>query len=118
MFKSIFSKYFAVVAVVVLSSFVALCGAQTLLSSRYWTSEKRATLCQSAETVAAYTAAYTHPNGAGYISEDTFNLTHRHSKSLAQVSCSGTQFAVRSAELADDNLCECGRGILYINRVL
>ncbi|MBO5797937.1 MAG: HAMP domain-containing histidine kinase [Clostridia bacterium] len=72
MFKSIFSKYFTVVAVVVLGSFVALCGAQTLLSSRYWTEEKQETLCQSAESVAAYTASYTHPNGDGYIIEDTF----------------------------------------------
>ena len=72
MFKSIFSKYFTVVAVVVLSSFVGLCGAQTLLSSSYWTDEKQESLCQSAESVAAYTASYTHPNGDGYIIEDTF----------------------------------------------
>lgn len=72
MFKSIFSKYFTVVAVVVLTSFVALCGAQTLLSSRYWTEEKRETLCQSAQTVANYTASYTRRGDKGYVIAEDF----------------------------------------------
>lgn len=72
MFKSIFSKYFTVVAVVVLSSFVALCGAQTLLSSRYWTSERRETLCQSAVTVAEYTATHTYRAGDGFVIGEGF----------------------------------------------
>ncbi len=65
MFKSIFSKYFAVVALVVLTSFVALCGTQTLLSARYWTSERRESLCQSAVTVAEGTASFTTRDGKG-----------------------------------------------------
>lgn len=72
MFKSIFSKYFTVVALVVVSSFVALCGAQTLLSARYWTSEKRDTLCESAATIAEYTADYTHRRGDTYVIEEAF----------------------------------------------
>lgn len=65
MFKSIFSKYFAVVALVVLTSFVALCGTQTLLSARYWTNERRESLCQSAVTVAEGTASFTSRDGKG-----------------------------------------------------
>lgn len=65
MFKSIFSKYFTVVVAVVLTSFVALCGTQTLLSARYWTTERRDSLCQSAVTVADCTASYTIRDGAG-----------------------------------------------------
>lgn len=72
MFKSIFSKYFAVVTVTVLVSFVALCGAQTLLSSRYWTSEKRGTLCKSADTIADYTSTYIHRSGDVYLIADDF----------------------------------------------
>ena len=72
MFKSIFSKYFTVVAIVVLSSFVALCGAQTLLSSRYWTTERRESLCQSAVTVAECTASYTYRAGDGFIIGEGF----------------------------------------------
>ncbi len=65
MFKSIFSKYFAVVALVVLTSLVALCGTQTLLSARYWTNERRESLCQSAVTVAEGTASFTSRDGKG-----------------------------------------------------
>ncbi len=65
MFKSIFSKYFTVVALVVLTSFVALCGTQTLLSARYWTSERRESLCQSAVTVAEGTASFTARDDRG-----------------------------------------------------
>ncbi len=58
MFKSIFSKYFAVVAAAVLTAFVALGAAQTLISSRYWISDRQDTLCRSAGTIADYTANY------------------------------------------------------------
>ncbi len=67
MFKSVFSKYFTVVVAVILASFVALCGAQTLLSARYWRNERRDSLCQSASTVADWTASYTTRAGNGFV---------------------------------------------------
>ena len=82
MFKSIFSKYFTVVAIVVLSSFVALCGAQTLLSSRYWTAERRESLCQSAVTVAECTASYTYRAGDGFVIGEGFQPFFRPGSSF------------------------------------
>lgn len=72
MFKSIFSKYYTVVVVVVLSSFIALCGTQTFFSSRYWSSEKEDTLCRTAVTVADYATAYTERSGNRYTVTESF----------------------------------------------
>lgn len=94
MFKSIFSKYFTVVAAVVLASFVALCGAQTFLSARYWTSEKRDALCDSAETIAEYTSTYTHRTGDVYLISDNFkpffSLLAKTDTNLSQVLVTAT----------------------------
>ncbi len=72
MFKSIFSKYFTIVVVVVLGSFVALCGMQMLLSTRYWVSEKQETLTESALTIADYTARNTRELPGQYVLEESF----------------------------------------------
>lgn len=56
MFKSIFSKYFAVISSVVIVSFLALGGLQLALSSDYWITETKEGLSQSASYVATVTA--------------------------------------------------------------
>ena len=56
MFKSIFSKYFAVIPAIIVFSFLAMQGAQLFLSSRYWLDEKHRILADNAETIAAHTA--------------------------------------------------------------
>lgn len=56
MFKSIFSKYFAVISAIIVFSFLAMQGAQLFLSSRYWLDEKHRILADNAETIAAHTA--------------------------------------------------------------
>lgn len=56
MFKSIFSKYFTVISILVVSSFLVMQGAQLFLSSRYWLEEKHALLEEHAITLATYTA--------------------------------------------------------------
>ncbi len=72
MFKSIFSKYFTVVVVAVLGSYIALCGTQMLFSTRYWVSEKKETLSESARTIAAYTADNTQQLPGQYVLTDDF----------------------------------------------
>lgn len=56
MFKSIFSKYFAVISAIIVFSFLAMQGAQLFLSSRYWLDEKHRILADNAETIAVHTA--------------------------------------------------------------
>lgn len=56
MFKSIFSKYFAVISAVVIVSFLALGSVQTVMASNYWLEEKQAGLSQSAAYIAQVTA--------------------------------------------------------------
>ncbi len=56
MFKSIFSKYFTVISLIIVVSFIAMGGTQLLFSTRYWTQEKRMLLDQNAGSIASYTA--------------------------------------------------------------
>ncbi len=56
MFKSIFSKYFAVISSIIVISFLAMQGAQLFLSSRYWLQEKHELLQEHAEVIANHTA--------------------------------------------------------------
>ncbi|MCL2487865.1 MAG: HAMP domain-containing histidine kinase [Oscillospiraceae bacterium] len=72
MFKSIFSKYFTVVAIAILASFLALCGTQLFLSTRYWVTEKRDALFDSADTFGRYIAAYTVRVGGGVALREDF----------------------------------------------
>ena len=57
MFKSIFSKYFAVISSIIVVSFLAMQGAQLFLTSRYWLQEKHALLQEHATIISNYTAS-------------------------------------------------------------
>ncbi len=72
MFKSIFSKYFAVISSVVLVSFLALGGIQLALASDYWITEKKEGLSQSASYVATVTSKNLkkEPFSTGYYLEE------------------------------------------------
>ena len=61
MFKSIFSKYFAVVSSIIVVSFLLLQGAQLFLSSRFWLDEKHHVLQENAHTIADHTAGSAVP---------------------------------------------------------
>lgn len=56
MFKSIFSKYFTVTALIVVVSFLAMGGMQMIFSTRYWVQEKEELLSQNAENIATMAA--------------------------------------------------------------
>ncbi len=56
MFKSIFSKYFAVISSIIVISFFAMQGAQLFLTSRYWLQEKHTLLEEHATVIANHTA--------------------------------------------------------------
>ena len=56
MFKSIFSKYFAVISSIIVVSFIAMQTAQLFLTSRYWLEEKHDMLAEHAQTIAEHTA--------------------------------------------------------------
>ena len=62
MFKSIFSKYFTVMSLIIIVSFAAMGGMQMLLTSRYWVSDKRELLGDNAEKIAQQTAKHTVPS--------------------------------------------------------
>ena len=59
MFKSIFSKYFTVMSLIIIVSFAAMGGMQMLLTSRYWVSDKRELLGENAKKIAQQTAKHT-----------------------------------------------------------
>lgn len=56
MFKSIFSKYFVSLSLVMISSFILLGALVLLFSNRYWKEDKQALLCENAENIARYAA--------------------------------------------------------------
>lgn len=57
-FKSIFTKYFSVLSIIIVVSFAAMGGMQLLLSTRYWVSEKQALLKENTSNLAKITASY------------------------------------------------------------
>lgn len=59
MFKSVFSKYFALCAGLLLAAAVALGGVQVLFFSNYWIEDKRAQLTENAAQIALHTADVT-----------------------------------------------------------
>ena len=59
MFKSIFSKYFTVMSLVIVVSFLAMGGMQLLFSTQYWMDEKRTLLIDNADDIAKHTAVNT-----------------------------------------------------------
>lgn len=95
MFKSIFSKYFTVVAVAILSSYLAFCVMQMFFATRYWMTEKKDSLFESASTIAEYTALNTRE-----IYENNYGLPWDFVPLIRLVSSSGYNL---SAVLITDN---------------
>ncbi len=62
MFKSIFAKYFSVVSMVIVISFIAMGGMQMFFSTRYWVSEKQRMLEENADSLAKITAVIAEQN--------------------------------------------------------
>ncbi len=56
MFKSVFSKYFSILSVIIAAGFLAMGGLQILLFTRSLAEEKRVLLQENAESIAAHTA--------------------------------------------------------------
>ncbi len=56
MFKSVFSKYFAILSLVIVVGFLAMGGLQLMLFTRSLAEDKRALLQENAESIAAHTA--------------------------------------------------------------
>ncbi|MCL2885056.1 MAG: HAMP domain-containing protein, partial [Oscillospiraceae bacterium] len=58
MFKSIFSKYFVAISVIILCSALAMGGLQMLMTSRYWNTEKQQILEDSADDISNMAGQY------------------------------------------------------------
>ena len=54
MFKSVFSKYYAILSVLLISALLGLGGVQMIFFNNYWIEEKRAQLTENSAQVAAY----------------------------------------------------------------
>ncbi|MDD2417917.1 MAG: HAMP domain-containing sensor histidine kinase [Oscillospiraceae bacterium] len=59
MFKSIFTKYFTVLSIIIVVSFAAMGGMQMLFSTRYWVADKQALLKENTQSLAQITAQNT-----------------------------------------------------------
>lgn len=114
MFKSIFSKYFTVVVAAVLGSYIALCGMQMLFSTRYWVSEKKETLSESARTIAAYTADNTQQLPSQYVLTDDFKPFFR----LLASTDSNLSTVLITQLNGKVILCSAGDNCEYLNSVV
>lgn len=56
MFKSIFSKYYTVISLIIVVNLLAMQGVQLFLTARYWLDEKHSLLEEQATTIAQHTA--------------------------------------------------------------
>ena len=65
MFKSLFSKYFTVMSLIVVVSFLALGGMLSFFSIRYWKSEKQEILYKNAVNIAQFAASNAAENPVG-----------------------------------------------------
>lgn len=79
MFKSVFSKYFSAVAVIISCTLFLLTAAQALLAARYWYTDKQELLTENASTVASFLSdnAVQGPQN-NYLLPDTLSATLRH----------------------------------------
>ena len=83
MFKSIFAKYFAIVAALVVVSFTLTAMVQVMFARRYWIADKRESLEKQTQTVAAMmreNMAEFYP-GNYYVSEEIHPLLMRMAES-------------------------------------
>lgn len=74
MFKSIFSKYFTVMSLIIVVSYAALGGMQVLFSSQYWMDDKRALLQENARNIAQHTASSTVRVGINEAGGTTYQI--------------------------------------------
>ncbi len=91
MFKSVFSKYFTVIAAVILSAFVLLAGVQTLFARRYWVRDKEELLTNHAANI------------AGFVAENSFEAFPDASGSSYYIPAAMTPTLARLAEAFDGN---------------
>lgn len=85
MFKSIFSKYFAVVSFIVCVTFIVLGVVQTVISANFWLDEKQKLMNENTEQVAkvAADACYLSSDGAQYV----LNLERSNLPIIARLLC-------------------------------
>lgn len=102
MFKSIFSKYFTVLSVIIVVSFAAMGGLQTLLASRYWVEDKGELLGENAREIAfmAYNGVIPLPNGNSEIVTDNLQMLLRQ-----RASASGSNILIADAYSGRIILC-------------
>lgn len=106
MFKSIFSKYFTAVALIISFTFFLLTTAQALLAGRYWATEKQELLTQNASTVAAFLVdnAVSGPQNTYYLPE-SLSHTLRHLANIAEGNVLVTDTQFRILLCSDDLPC-------------
>ena len=74
MFKSVFSKYFSVISLIIVCGFLAMSAFQILFSTRVWVDEKRTLLTENAENIAHQTALNSVEIGHGETGEAVYYL--------------------------------------------
>ena len=99
MFKSIFSKYFTVMSLVIVVSFAAMGGMQVLFSSQYWMDEKRNLLQENARNIAQHTANSTFIAGIDENGNTTYQIVDQTLAPILDLLSS----AIESQVLITDN---------------
>lgn len=113
MFKSIFSKYFTAVALVIACTFFMLAGVQAFVAGRYWLSDKRELLTENASTISLFLSENAVKGPANtYFLPDSLSPTLHHLSTLADghVLVTDTEYKV----LLCSDLPNCS----HINQVL
>ncbi len=117
MFKSIFLKYFSVVSLIIVFTFVMLTAVQAFVAGRYWISEKRELLTENATTVADFLTenAVKGPSNT-YFLPNTLSPTLHHLASLADGHVLVTDKAFRVLLCSDYAECEhVGRALSSVS---
>ena len=107
MFKSIFLKYFSVVSLIIVFTFVMLTAVQAFVAGRYWISEKKDLLTENAATVADFLSdnAVKGPSNT-YFLPNTLSPTLHHLASLADGHVLVTDKEFRVLLCSDHAECE------------
>ncbi len=106
MFKSVFSKYFSAVALIISCTFLLLTAAQALLAARYWFTDKQELLTENASTVADFLSdnAMEGPQNTYFLPEN-LSAPLRHLAVVADGSVLVTDAQFRILLCSDNQSC-------------
>ncbi len=110
MFKSVFSKYFTMTAVMLLLAMIALGGVQTMFFNHYWIEEKRVQLVENAHQVAMHTAQVTTASPA---EENTYRIATGSIQPMLHLLSEGLDSSILIVNMAGEVIVSADPSMRY-----